>query len=194
MANLFNSANAPTDEPLEFVKGDFVQWRQDEYSNDYPNTSHTMEYVARIKGGGSNEIKVASTTIDDDYLFTISSSTSSNFETGNYHWQLEVIETSSSNRIVLNTGEWKVRVDLDDNSADPREHFEIMLDKIETVLQGRADADVLSYSINGRSLSKMSPNELVEWRSYYKKELTMHKRKERIKHNMPTGATIVTRF
>ena len=53
----------------------------------------------------------------------------------------------------MNTGEWKVRVDLDDNSADPREHFEIMLDKIETVLQGRADADVLSYSINGRSLS-----------------------------------------
>ena len=99
MANLFNSANAPLDEPLEFVKGDFVQWRQDEYSNDYPNTSHTMEYVARIKGGGSNEIKVASTTIDDDYLFTISSSTSGNFETGNYHWQLEVIETSSSNRI-----------------------------------------------------------------------------------------------
>jgi len=30
VANLFNSANAPTDEPLEFVKGDFVQWRQDE--------------------------------------------------------------------------------------------------------------------------------------------------------------------
>ena len=194
MANLFNSANAPLDEPLEFVKGDFVQWRLDEYSTDYPNSTHTMEYVARIRGGGSSEIKIASTTIDDDYLFTITSAVSTNYDAGHYHWQLEVVETSSSNRIVLNTGEWDVKVDLDDNNADPREHFMIMLDKIETVLQGRADADVLSYSINGRSLSKMSPNELVEWRNYYKREVTMHNRKERIKHNMPTGATIVTRF
>jgi len=194
VANLFNSANAPLDEPLEFVKGDFVQWRLDEYSTDYPNSTHTMEYVARIRGGGSSEIKIASTTIDDDYLFTITSAVSTNYDAGHYHWQLEVVETSSSNRIVLNTGEWDVKVDLDDNNADPREHFMIMLDKIETVLQGRADADVLSYSINGRSLSKMSPNELVEWRNYYKREVTMHNRKERIKHNMPTGATIVTRF
>lgn len=194
MANLFNSANAPLDEPLEFVKGDFVQWRLDEYSTDYPNSTHTMEYVARIRGGGTSEIKIASTTIDDDYLFTITSAVSTNYDAGHYHWQLEVVETSSSNRIVLNTGEWDVKVDLDDNNADPREHFMIMLDKIETVLQGRADADVLSYSINGRSLSKMSPNELVEWRNYYKREVTMHNRKERIKHNMPTGATIVTRF
>ena len=194
MANLFNSANAPLDEPLEFVKGDFVQWRIDEYSTDYPNSTHTMEYVARIRGGGTSEIKIASTTIDDDYLFTITSAVSTNYDAGHYHWQLEVVETSSSNRIVLNTGEWDVKVDLDDNNADPREHFMIMLDKIETVLQGRADADVLSYSINGRSLSKMSPNELVEWRNYYKREVTMHNRKERIKHNMPTGATIVTRF
>ena len=194
MANLFNSANAPLDEPLEFVKGDFVQWRLDEYSTDYPNSTHTREYVARIRGGGTSEIKIASTTIDDDYLFTITSAVSTNYDAGHYHWQLEVVETSSSNRIVLNTGEWDVKVDLDDNNADPREHFMIMLDKIETVLQGRADADVLSYSINGRSLSKMSPNELVEWRNYYKREVTMHNRKERIKHNMPTGATIVTRF
>jgi len=194
VANLFNSANAPLDEPLEFVKGDFVQWRLDEYSTDYPNSTHTMEYVARIRGGGTSEIKIASTTIDDDYLFTITSAVSTNYDAGHYHWQLEVVETSSSNRIVLNTGEWDVKVDLDDNNADPREHFMIMLDKIETVLQGRADADVLSYSINGRSLSKMSPNELVEWRNYYKREVTMHNRKERIKHNMPTGATIVTRF
>lgn len=194
MANLFNSANAPTDEPLEFVVGDFVQWRINEHSTDYPNTTHTMEYIARIRGGGANEIKISSTTIDDDYLFTITSAVSAAYTAGHYHWQLEVVETSSSNRIVLNTGEWDIKVDLDDNNADPREHYEIMLDKIETVLQGRADADVLSYSINGRSLSKMSPNELVEWRNYYKKELTMHNRKERIKHNKPTGATIVARF
>jgi len=108
--------------------------------------------------------------------------------------RLEVTETSSGNRIVVTTGEWEIIPDLDVNNADPRTHSEIMLDKIETVLQGRADADVLSYSINGRSLSKMSPDELVQWRNYYKKELAMHKRKELIKRGKPTGATISVRF
>jgi len=194
VANLFDADNAPTEEPEEFVIGDFVQWKRTDLSADYPNTTHTMAYVARIRQGGNSEIKISGTNSGADYLFTANSSATSNYDEGQYHWQLEVTETSSGNRIVITTGEWTITPDLDDNNADPRSHTEIMLDKIETVLQGRADADVLSYSINGRSLSKMSPDELVQWRNYYKKELAMHKRKELIKRGKPTGATISVRF
>ena len=194
MANLFDADNAPTEEPEEFVIGDFVQWKRTDLSTDYPNTTHTMAYVARIRAGGASEITINGTNSNKDYLFTITSATSADFYEGHYHWQLEVTETSSGNRIVVTTGEWEIIPDLDVNNADPRSHTEIMLDKIETVLQGRADADVLSYSINGRSLSKMSPDELVQWRNYYRKELAMHKRKELIKKGKPTGATISVRF
>lgn len=194
MANLFNADNAPTEEPEEFVIGDFVQWKRTDLSTDYPNTTHTMAYIARIKAGGGNDITISGTNSDSNYLFTVNSSTTANYIEGKYHWQLEVTETSSGNRIVVTTGEWEIIPDLDNNNADPRSHTEIMLEKIETVLQGRADADVLSYSINGRSLSKMSPDELVQWRNYYKKELAMHKRKELIKKGKPTGATISVRF
>lgn len=194
MANLFNADNAPTEEPEEFVIGDFVQWKRTDLSTDYPNTTHTMAYVARIRAGGTSEIIVNGTNSNKDYLFTITSAVSATYDVGKYHWQLEVVETASGNRIVVETGEWEIRPDLDVNNSDPRSHTEIMLDKIETVLQGRADADVLSYSINGRSLSKMSPDELVQWRNYYRKELAMHKRKELIKKGKPTGATISVRF
>lgn len=194
MANLFNADNAPTEEPEEFVIGDFVQWKRTDLSTDYPNTTHTMAYVARIRAGGTSEITVNGTNSNKDYLFTITSAVSATYDVGKYHWQLEVVETASGNRIVVETGEWEIRPDLDVNNSDPRSHTEIMLDKIETVLQGRADADVLSYSINGRSLSKMSPDELVQWRNYYRKELAMHKRKELIKKGKPTGATISVRF
>lgn len=194
MANLFNADNAPTEEPEQFVIGDFIQWKRTDLSTDYPNTTHTTAYIARIKAGGGNDITISGTNSDSNYLFTVNSSTTANYVEGKYHWQLEVTETSSGNRIVVTTGEWEIIPDLDVNNADPRSHIEIMLDKIETVLQGRADADVLSYSINGRSLSKMSPDELVQWRNYYKKELAMHKRKELIKRGKPTGATISVRF
>jgi len=194
VANLFNADNAPTEEPEQFVIGDFIQWKRTDLSTDYPNTTHTMAYVARIRAGGANEITISGTNSNSDYLFTANSAATANYVEGHYHWQLEVTETSSGNRIVVTTGEWEIIPDLDVNNADPRSHTEIMLDKIETVLQGRADADVLSYSINGRSLSKMSPDELVQWRNYYKKELAMHKRKELIKRGKPTGATISVRF
>ena len=194
MANQFDPANSPTIEPERIVVGDFIQWRRVDLGTDYPNDAYTATYVARITGGGSSEIQIAGTAYNSDYLFSTSSSVSENFTAGFYHYQLEMVRNSDSERIVIDRGTFTAAVDLDVNGTDPRSHAEIMVDKIETVLQGRADADVLSYSINGRSLSKMPPNELVEWRDYYKREFLMEKRKERIRRKIASGATIVARF
>lgn len=194
MANLFDAANSPTTEPTEIVVGDYIQWRRVDLGTDYPNTAYAATYVARITGGGANEIQLAGSAYGNDYLFAVSSATSALFTPGYYHWQLEIVRNSDSNRIVVDRGDFRAIVDLDVNQSDPRSHAEIMVDKIETVLQGRADADVLSYSINGRSLSKMAPTELSEWRDYYKREVLMERRKERARRGLPTGATMVARF
>jgi hypothetical protein len=194
MANLFDAANSPTTEPLEIVVGDYIQWRRTDLGTDYPNDLYTATYVARITGGGANEIQLTGTAYNDDYLFTVDSVTSADFVPGFYHWQLEIVRDSDSNRIVVDRGDFTAIVDLDVNQSDPRSHAEIMLDKLETVLQGRADGDVLSYSIAGRSLTKMSPEELLSWRDYYRRELIMERRKERVRRGLPTGATMVARF
>ena len=194
MANLFDAANSPTTEPLEIVVGDYIQWRRTDLGTDYPNDEYTATYVARITGGGASEITLTGTAYNDDYLFTVDSVTSADFVPGFYHWQLEIVRDSDSNRIVVDRGDFTAIVDLDVNQSDPRTHAEIMLNKLESVLQGRADGDVLSYSIAGRSLTKMSPEELVTWRDYYKRELVMERRKERVRRGLPTGATMVVRF
>jgi len=194
MANLFDAANSPTTEPLEIVVGDRVQFRRTDLGTDYPNDEYTATYVARITGGGANEITLTGTAYNDDYLFTVSSVDSAEFAPGYYHWQLEIVRNSDSERIVIDRGTFTAIVDLDVNQSDPRTHAEIMLDKLETVLQGRADGDVLSYSIAGRSLTKMSPEELVTWRDYYKREVLMERRKERVRRGLSTGATMVVRF
>ena len=194
MANLFDAAKSPITEPLEIVVGDYIQWRRTAIGTDYPNDLYTATYIARITGGGANEITITGSAYNDDYLFTVSSATSAAFTAGHYHWQLEILRNSDSNRIVVDRGDFTAIVDLDVNNSDPRSHAEIMLDKLETVLQGRADADVLSYSIAGRSLTKMSPEELVTWRDYYKREVVIERRKERVRRGLPTGATMVARF
>lgn len=192
MANLFDVANAPTTEPETFAIGDFVQWKREDLVDDYPTATHSAEWVARISGGGS-EIKVTATETSTYYLFAIASATSSTFTQGHYHWQLEITETSSGNRIIVDTGTLDIEHDLDDN-VDPRSHAQIMVDKIESILQGKADADVSSYSINGRSLTKMSFQDLIDARDFYRKEYAKELQLERAKNGDATGATVLVRF
>lgn len=196
MPNLFDAANAREGEPLEIVVGDFLQWKRSDIAVDYPPSAHSAEYVARITGGGANEIKLAATepSGDDYYLFTVTSAVSADFVPGKYHWQLEVTQTSSGNRIVVDIGDFTAIPDMDDNQADPRIHAEIMIDKIQSILEGKADADVSSYSIAGRSITKMTFEELMAARDRYRAELTKHENRELLKRGKSNGSTIKVRF
>lgn len=196
MANLFDAANAREGEPLEVVVGDFIQWKRSDIAIDYPPATHSAEYVARITGGGANEIKLAATepSGDDYYLFTVTSAESADFAPGKYHWQLEITETASGNRIVVDIGDFTAIPDMDNNQADPRIHAEIMIDKIESILEGKADADVSSYSIAGRSITKMTFEELMAARDRYRAELVKHENRELLKRGKSNGSTIKVRF
>ena len=194
MANLFDADNAPEGEPSEVVVGDFLQWKRSDLVDDYPASDYSAQYVARITGGGSNEIKLTGVGSATEYLFTVPSETSADFNAGYYHWQLEVTQTSTGNRLVVDTGDFKAIPDLDDNQADPRIHAEIMIAKIETILEGKADSDVSNYSIAGRSISKMTFDELLAARDLYRRELVAHERKELLKRGKSNGSTIKVRF
>jgi len=194
MANLFDESNAPEGEPLKIVVGDFIQWKKTALAESYPPASYSAEYVARVASGQSGEIKLAAIERTDYYLFQATSAVSAVFEPGFYHWQLEVTQTSSGNRLVVATGEFEAIADLDNNGADPRTHAEIMLDKIEGLLVGRADKDVSSYSIQGRSISKMTISDLLLWRDYYRKEVVKERRDNAIALGKPTKTTMKVRF
>lgn len=194
LANAFDAATAPEGEPSEIVVGDYIQWKRSDLVSDYPTADYTATYIARITGGGASEIQLTGTAYNGSYLFTADSTTSADFVAGYYHWQLEIVRNSDSNRIVVDRGAFTAIVDLDVSNADPRTHAEIMLTKIEALLQGKADSDVANYSIQGRSLTKFSIAELLEWRDYYREEVEKQKRLEEIKLGRPVSSTIKVRF
>ena len=193
MANLFDAANAPTSVPTEFYVGDFVQFKITTLGSDYPNTDYTARLVSRIATGASSEFTVTATASDSDYLFTILSATTAGFTPDHYHWQIEIERNSDNERIIVDRGHWDISTDYDEN-VDPRSHNEIMLQKLESLLEGKADSDVSSYSIAGRSLNKLGPAELLEWRDYYKREVASEKRAEAIKQGRRSKSTILARF
>lgn len=194
MANLFDATNAPEGEPTEVVVGDFLQWKRSDIVADYPTDEYTATYVARVTAGGSDEIKLTMTGHDTYYLATVTSATSADFAVGEYHWQLEIVQDSSGNRIVVDLGDFRAIADLDTNQADPRTHAQITLDKIESLIEGKADNDAQEYSIAGRQLKKYSFNELLDLREYYRREVAKEKADRDIKQGRKSAATIKVRF
>ena len=194
MANLFDVANAQEKEPSEVVTGDRIQWKRSDLVSDYPPASYDATYVARISGGGDSEVQVTGTDGGDHFLFTVTSVESAAFTVGHWYWQLEIVRKSDSERIVVDRGSFDAIPDLDINQADPRSHAEIMLTKIESLLSGRADADVASYSIAGRSLSKLSFQELIDARAFFQGEVKREKAEQDAKAGRGCNSTIQVRF
>ena len=85
MASYFDQATSPVTEPKEIIIGDFVHWRRTNLS-DYDNSLFTAKYVANIDAGGSNEITIAGSNYNSDYIFTSASSVTGSYTAGKYYW------------------------------------------------------------------------------------------------------------
>lgn len=193
MANLFDTANAPTGEPNEIIAGDLLQFKITNLVTDYDPSLYTLTYTARISGQ-QDEIQFSATNDSSSYLISVPGSTTGSWSPGQYNWQQEIIRNSDSARITLKRGEFKVIVDLDNNAVDNRSHSQIMVDKIESLLQGKADSDVSTYSVAGRSLTKLSFQELLDARNFYKSEVIKEKAQLDAKNGRKGSATVQVRF
>ena len=193
MADLFDSSNAPTEEPSKIVAGDLTQWKRTDLS-DYDNTLFTLKYSARLAGNGSTEIEITATADGTDYLVSVASAVSAAYTAGTYYWQAYLVRIADNERVTIDSGIWDVVVNSDASTTDPRSHARIMLDKIESLIEGRADNDVDNYAIAGRSITKMSIDELMTWRSHYRSEVEAEEDELARRDGKPTSGTFQVRF
>ena len=191
MANLFT--DIPEKEPVTIYKGETVVWNRKDLT-DYPVGSYAMSWTARLESNGGTSFSATVTEVDDYYKFTLDNSATGGYTTGDYFWVLKVTQSSDSEELIIDSGKITVKDNYFGTTGDTRSHAKIMLDKIESILEGRADADVSSYSIQGRSLSKISINELLQWRDYYKAEYQKEIAKFRRDNNEGSGRVIKVQF
>ena len=197
MPNLFDTDNVPTTEPAKIVAGDLLQWKRTDLGTDYANGSYTLSYKARLEGtsaGSSVVITITASASGDDYLVSVAAGTTVNYSTGVYRWQAYITRNSDSARLTIDSGTFEVLANRSINTSDPRSHVKTMLDKIESILEGRADGDVAAYSINGRSLTKLGITDLLMWRDRYRADYLREVHRERALNGTATGSTVVARF
>lgn len=164
MANPFDTTESPITEPPSILIGVFTAWRRD---LGYDNLTMTVKYRFTPTAGGTAR-EIAGTSTDGEmWTFQVLSATTAAWAAGEYRWDMIVTRISDSEATIVQTG----MVILFATTDDRRTHAEVMVAKIESLLSGRADSDIETYSIKNRSITKMSVSELSDWREYYLAEI-----------------------
>ena len=165
-----------TELPRCITVGDTVTW--DETQSAYPaGASWVLKYSFT-----SHVAQFASThvAVGDVHRVTIDTS---KLEPTRYDYTKKVEDGSEV--FTLERGYVEVRPDLsaDTTGVDRRSYAVIALANIEAMLAGKATKDQTSYSLNGRALSRYSPEELSAWRASLRVEV----REERAKLRRESG-------
>ena len=191
MANIFT--DIPEKEPRTIYKGETVVWNRKDLT-DYAVGSYAMSWTARLESNGGTSFTATVTEVDDYYKFTLDNSATGGFTTGDYFWVLKVTQSSDSEERILETGKITVKDNYFGSTGDTRSHAKIMVDKLESLIEGKADSDVSSYAIAGRSLNKLTPEELITWYNFYKAKYQQEIKEFRIGNNEGSGAVVKVRF
>lgn len=168
MIDPFALNEAPVGEPLSLTIGQSAQWRR---IINIDSSVFTLTYVLRDHGPGDGhahdyQITMAPTSAGE-FAADVLPTDITDWHSGHYFWDLIITRISDGRTKIIETGTIHVFGDNDER----RSHAQIMIDKIESVLENRADSDVESYTIKSRSITKMSAKDLREWRDYYIREM-----------------------
>lgn len=177
MTNRIN--DAPDREPNVLVAGDTWTWKRSDLGSDYPTSAWVLSYAARKCGAGATSIAIEASPSGSDYVITVPAATTAGFDAGQYDWAAYLTRESDSARVQIGDGRWTIKPNLATSTADPRTHAEKVLAAIESVLENRATKDVESYTIEGRSLTRMKVSELLVLRDRYKAEVNVERRAAR---------------
>lgn len=154
-------------EPKEITAGFYYSWSEN--LSDYPySQGYRLKYKA-IKSDSNFSLTASSGEDGDSHLVEITSETSSGYTAGVYQLT-KYVEGLDGNKIHLgNTSLTVLFNPIDSGNTDTRTHERIMLEAIEALEQGRATKQQKSFSIAGRGIEYLSPEELIKWKNHYKR-------------------------
>jgi len=180
-----------TREPLAVTAGDSVAWER--ALSDYPASAGWVVTYA-LRGPGT-PINLTATAAGDVHVIDLAASATASWVAGRY--LVAGFATKTTERATFYEG----ALDVAPNPAtlaagyDARSHARRALEAIEAVLERRAAADQLAYTINGRSLQRTPFAELIVIRDRYRRDVASEDAAQRLAQGLGNPRrTIRTRF
>lgn len=186
--------------PEVIIKGDTVSWISSGlYGNDpvtglrvgFTSSDYALKW--RFSGKDSYFEVAAIGHSNSAFKTTLTGTQTATFSTGTgfYH---AAIETPTGESITVGTGSFVVR-EAGSAGYDGESVAQKMLKAVEEALLARlSGGSVASYSIGGRSLSYMSPNELIALRYQLRTEVDREKRAENLSRGKGDAHQLLVRF
>ena len=125
----------------------------------------TLTYSFRTKEG--SEIDIDSTASGSLHLFTVLPAETSTWIAGKYYGFAKISSGTITHTVWKGYLEIEPDLSQQEGNFDTRSHAQKCLDSINAVLEGKAGRDVLSTTIAGQSISRMSFGELISAKAYY---------------------------
>jgi len=155
----------PTTEPGRFIQGEKVEWTRT--LADFPASAWTLTYTFLSP---THTFTVIATASGEDHAAAIPSALSLDVPAGEYQWQA-LADDGAGDVKPVDAGFLIVdrRFSQNPEGFELRSFARRMLELIEARLEGTADRDDLSYSTEGLSVSRYSPEQLEERRAFYRR-------------------------
>lgn len=171
-------------EPVEVFAG--TTWAWEVVVSDYSAADGWSLLYVFTNSAGAFSFPDDGTASGTTFSVNVDSATIAGKTPGAYTWQLFAIK--GADKRFVSSGPITVKADITGGSTalDSRTHVKKTLDALEAVIEGKASSDQLSYSIAGRSLTRMSPDELLKWRDRYRAEYAQEQATASGKKNIGT--------
>lgn len=176
--------------PKEITAGFTYEWQ--ESFSQYPASTYGLTATFILNTYGNTRYTVTAVANGDGFSFTIPATVSADFTAGNY--KLYLFVTLGAAKYLVGNQDVVIKANPLTATGDTRSHIQKVLDAIEAVLENRATQEYQSMSINGYSITQMSPEELLKLRSYYKNELRKANNLDRINNGGSPTNTIKVKF
>ena len=152
------SQNIATEEPSRVFSGNTVKWKRS--FGDYPSSAWTLYY--RLIGQANQLITAAAD--GSGYLVTVTKADSFGWIPGNYRLVGYVTAQDDSERFTIYEGDLKVELDpaTAADGIETRTFWRRVYDHLQAIIEGKAQQGESSYTVAGRSVSRMTWPEIMD--------------------------------
>jgi len=148
--------------PDRLVIGESVSWKWSD--SDFPASAWTLIYTLI---NATSKVTITATADGDDHLVELATGDTDAYAAGEYDWQAHV-DDGADERYQVAAGVIEIVTDFAAESThDARSHAKIMLDALESTLEGRATKTQLRQEVGGVRVDHMSHKDLIDARAYY---------------------------
>lgn len=166
-------ASTQTKTPHSLLAGANASWSRS--LDDFPVSDGWVLAYYLVKDG--NQVTITAAPDGDVHLVDLVAVDTASWDPGCYHYQAWVRLGDDAHMVESGAIDIKPNFRTQTSGYDGRTHAEKVLDALEAMIEGKATRDQQSYSVGGRSITRLTPAELVDWRSVYRREVNAQRRK-----------------